>query len=310
MTPDRAGRDGLPEGRLEGATFLLAGGTLAVASALFGLDAFTAVSAAASWRVLRTPPGYGLLLAGLVWLYPSMGDPAPRPARVGARLAGLSLAATAAVVLGALVSVGLGLDAPVPLAGPSATTVATVAAMAPLPVGVGLVGVAAVRTAVPSRAVGGLLLALAGEWLLALGTALSFRHEAAFPGWQLPLGASLAYGYGAALADLLVLAAHAAAAATALAAGFLLWTGVAASTDTGTSRSAAESTRESAGRSGLPDGISDPLAVVSGHPWPSKSRAARRPARAAATRRRDGRGRRSGRPAPRAGPRGPAVARR
>lgn len=98
-----------------------------------------------------------------------------------------------------------------------------VAALTPLVIGVALPGVAVVRRASPSPAVGWLVVLLAGLRVVLPGASPAYRQVAAFDGWLLPLGGSPMFGYDSTAADRVVFALHGGLALATLALGYRLW---------------------------------------------------------------------------------------
>lgn len=160
--------------RRSGATFLVAGGLLLGSTALKGMGWFTAASPPAGLVMVFAVPGLLVTFAGLLGLYPRLADRSPRLSHAG-------LAATAVGGTGLLVTIAWGmgggalravLGEAVPATPPEAVFVVLVATIA---LAAGLFGVAGLRTRVPSRRVGLLLLGYAATYvaLVVAGVALA-----------------------------------------------------------------------------------------------------------------------------------------
>lgn len=133
-----------------------------------------------SWLVvLFVVPGLLASLVGVVGLYPSVSDRAPRLA-----LAGVASATVAGTMLVVLLGWTLGATLLPPVSGlvvgppPGVVFVSLPVTMT---LGSVLFGVASLRSGVPSRTVGGLLLAFATPWIVVL--AATPVYGAAFPRW-------------------------------------------------------------------------------------------------------------------------------
>jgi hypothetical protein len=160
--------------RRSGAAFLVAGGLLLGSTTLKGIGWFTTASPPAGLVMLFAVPGLLVTFAGLLGLYPRLADRSPRLSRAGLAatiIGGTGLLVTVAwgVVGGALRAV---FGEALPATPPEALFVALVATIA---LAAGLFGVAGLRTRVPSRRVGLLLLGYAATYvaLVVAGIALA-----------------------------------------------------------------------------------------------------------------------------------------
>lgn len=180
--------------RWSATAFLVAGGVMVVFWALVALEVFADVS---SPQALLAMPALVATTVGLLGLYPELADRAPRLSRAGVGL--LAVATVGLVVIFVWVLVGRVL----PAAGvemssqpPGVVIASTVGAYV---LTVLLFGVASLRTAVPSRTVGLLLLALVGAFTIPLVAGVVWGS---YPGeWMavvvsgLQAGAIVAIGY-------------------------------------------------------------------------------------------------------------------
>jgi hypothetical protein len=146
--------------RWSGTAFLTGGGLLLAYTTLVGLETFTSVSAP-GW-VGGLLSGFGLVapLVGLLGFYPRLADHIPRLART---CAAVLSAAAAAVVVTTVWGVGVELLAETTGTDISSPpSVALVASLGLVALGVLLVSIASLWTDTPSRAVGTLLLTVVG----------------------------------------------------------------------------------------------------------------------------------------------------
>lgn len=160
--------------------FLVAGWLLFVATAINGLDLFTPV--ATQEGILLSVEGIvgfgGVVISflGLLGLYPRLADATPRLARVG-----VSLTVLPAAFFSALLVV---CSALAPLLGfPSLKTLVpsfqliTATIVVSFAVALTLFGVASLRTDIPSRTVGGLLLVVAAAWFGLVGALQVYQYD-------------------------------------------------------------------------------------------------------------------------------------
>lgn len=164
--------------------FLVAGALLSIAMVINAVDVVTSIPTQQGVLLaVEGATGFGGVLfsfVGLLALYPRLRGPSPRLAQ-----AGVLLAAGPATFFASLLVACLGLA---PLLGfPSVKTVipsfALIAAtiLVSYAIAVTLVGLACLRTGVPSRTVGGLLLVVAATWFGFFGPVLVFRYD--IPTW-------------------------------------------------------------------------------------------------------------------------------
>lgn len=160
--------------------FLVAGGSLLVTAAVNGLDVFTAITTQEGILLsIEGATGFGgavLLFIGVLGLYPRLVQAAPRLARVGLLLAiGPGIFFAGLLVVCSVLAPLLGfpaLEAAVPSFG-LITAVILVSFASALT----LFGVGCLRTSVPSRTVGGLLLLVAGAWYGIVGAILVYYYH-------------------------------------------------------------------------------------------------------------------------------------
>lgn len=168
----------------DGPVFLVAGALLLVAAGINAVNVITSIPTQQGVLLaLEGATGFGgvlLSFVGLLALYPRLRGPSPRLAR-----AGVLLAAGPAAFFASLLVACLGLA---PLLGvPSVKTVipsfafivATI--LISYAIGITLVGLACLRTGVPSRTVGRLLLVVAAAWFGLFAAVLVFRYDT--PTW-------------------------------------------------------------------------------------------------------------------------------
>lgn len=163
--------------RYSGTVFLVAGGLLLTAGIINGVDVLTPIETQHGVLLwLEGLTGFGgvvLSFVGMIGLYPDLFSRAPRTARTGILLAlGPAGFFSFVVVSCAVLAPLLGFPSLKSLI-PSFVTIIGVILLL-FSVGITLFGVASLRTAVPTRAVGGSLLVVAFVWFAFFGVTWAY----------------------------------------------------------------------------------------------------------------------------------------
>lgn len=158
--------------RWSASVFLAAGGLLLVTTAINGVDVVTPIDTQEGVLLwLEGLTGFGgvvLTFVGLLGLYSRLSNVAPRLARTGTLLAvGPTMFFTVVLVFCAGLAPALGYPSLKTLV-PSFVTIAT-GTLLPFALALTLFGIGSLRTAMPSRSVGGFLLVIAAAWFVFFG---------------------------------------------------------------------------------------------------------------------------------------------
>lgn len=171
-------------GRWGSIWFLGAGGLLFVATVINGLDAFTPLETQAGlWLHAEAVAGFGgvaLSFAGLLSLRPRLADVSPRLARTGVWLAVGPTAFFVTLLVVCTAVAGL-LDLPSVKVLVPAFDVIVGTVVLLFAAGLFCFGGASLRTAVPSRSIGVLLLVAALAWVVFFGALQVYGYET--PTW-------------------------------------------------------------------------------------------------------------------------------
>lgn len=160
---------------------LLGGGLSLVTAALFAVEALSILSIQGLLTGVTGSAGIILSYAGLLGLYPWYAERTPRLARAGFVLVALpTLVITVLLVWGLASHLPFG-TVPSPIDVLPGHGLIFVLTFLLLAVGVGTFGVASLRTGIPSRPTGILLVGLAATWGVLLGA--SGVYGSKFPAW-------------------------------------------------------------------------------------------------------------------------------